>query len=102
MTASSFAANALLRPAGSILATIPSSTAATALSSYAAVAADGPAADHVLAFDRGGSITVVTRLPLGLEARGGWGETVLLLPDGTRRVGDVLGDGPVALLVKED
>ncbi|WP_027861018.1 malto-oligosyltrehalose synthase [Marmoricola sp. URHB0036] len=70
--------------------------------SYAAVAADGAAADHVLAFDRGGAITVVTRLPLGLEARGGWGETVLLLPDGTRRVTDVLGNGAVALLVKED
>ena len=28
------------------------------------------AADHVLAFDRGGAVTVVTRLPLGLEAQG--------------------------------
>ena len=30
--------------------------------------ADGPAAEHVLAFDRGGAVTVVTRLPLGLAA----------------------------------
>ena len=50
--------------------------------SYDAVPAEGPAADHVLAFDRGGAITVVTRLPLGLEARGGWGDTVLRLPPG--------------------
>ncbi len=30
---------------------------------YAPVPASGPAADHVLAFDRGGAITVATRLP---------------------------------------
>ena len=36
----------------------------------------GEAADHVLAFDRGGAITVATRLPVGLAARGGWGDTV--------------------------
>ena len=35
----------------------------------------GAAADHVLAFDRGGAVTVVTRLPVGLAARGGWGDT---------------------------
>ena len=64
--------------------------------SYDAVPAEGPAADHVLAFDRGGAITVVTRLPLGLEAKGGWGDTVLRLPDGrdvcrrrTRSLSDV-------------
>ena len=34
---------------------------------YAAVPASGPAADHVLAFDRGGAVTVVTRLPVGLR-----------------------------------
>ena len=87
--------------------------------SYDAVPAEGPAADHVLAFDRGGAITVVTRLPLGLEARGGWGETVLRLPEGgwmdvvsrrslrslldhrELRLADLLGDAPVALLVRE-
>ena len=55
--------------------------------SYDAVTVEGPAADHVLAFDRGGAVTVVTRLPIGLEATGGWGETVLRLPDriGPRR-----------------
>ena len=79
--------------------------------SYAAVPATGPAADHVLAFDRGGAVTVVTRLPVGLDERGGWADTVLSL-DGTwrdvltgrvvtARLDDVLGDLPVALLVKE-
>ena len=38
-------------------------------------AASGEAAAHVLAFDRGGAVTVATRLPLGLVARGGWGDT---------------------------
>jgi len=68
--------------------------------SYTPVAAEGPAANHVLAFDRGGAVTVVTRLPVGLSARGGWGDTVLRLPDGASAVADVLADGPVALLVR--
>jgi (1->4)-alpha-D-glucan 1-alpha-D-glucosylmutase len=68
---------------------------------YTPVPAEGPAAEHVLAFDRGGAVTVVTRLPLGLQERGGWGETVLSLPGGPRRVADVLGDAPVALLVED-
>ncbi len=70
--------------------------------SYTPLAADGPAAEHVLAFDRGGAVTVVTRLPLGLAARGGWGETTLALPDGTARpVAELLGDAPVALLAPD-
>ncbi len=86
-------------------------------SGYRALEAQGSAADHVLAFDRGGAITVVTRLPVGLAARGGWGETTLELPAGTWRnltaggehafsdqvrIADLLPDLPVALLVKED
>ena len=67
--------------------------------SYDAVTVEGPAADHVLAFDRGGAVTVVTRLPLGLEAKGGWGETILRLPTGTARVADVLADRSAALVV---
>src|SRR5262249_26998146 len=40
---------------------------------YAAVRATGPAAGHVIAFQRGGhAITVATRLPAGLRRRGGW------------------------------
>ena len=79
--------------------------------SYAAVPAAGPAADHVLAFDRGGAVTVVTRLPVGLEERGGWGDTVLALEGTwrdaltgrvvTSRLDDVLRDLPVALLVED-
>ena len=79
--------------------------------SYAAVSASGPAAEHVLAFDRGGAVTVVTRLPVGLDERGGWGDTLLSLEGAwrdvltgrvvTSRLDDVLRDLPVALLVKD-
>ena len=83
---------------------------------YDALTAEGDAAEHVLAFDRGGAVTVVTRLPVGLAARGGWGETVLRLPagrwtetigraadrSGTVRLADLLADLPVALLTRED
>jgi (1->4)-alpha-D-glucan 1-alpha-D-glucosylmutase len=68
--------------------------------SYTPVPAEGPAADHVLAFDRGGAVTVVTRLPVGLSALGGWGDTMLRLPDGPTAVADVLAGEPVALLVR--
>ncbi len=40
----------------------------------------GPAAQHAIGFDRGGIQTVATRLPVGLEALGGWQDTVLLRP----------------------
>ncbi|MBC7725231.1 MAG: malto-oligosyltrehalose synthase [Burkholderiaceae bacterium] len=53
---------------------------------YAPVAATGPSADHVIAFDRGGAVTVATRLPVTLA--GDWAHTVLLLPG--RPVTDVL------------
>ena len=80
--------------------------------SYAPVRATGPAAGHVLAFDRGGAITVATRLPVGLARAGGWGDTRLELPEGswhdlltgTRTDGglaDLLAVHPVALLVKD-
>ncbi len=80
---------------------------------YDPLGATGAAAGHLLAFDRGGAITVVTRLPLGLERGGGWRDTRLELPPGEWRdlltdrpasseVGVLLGDLPVALLVRED
>lgn len=83
---------------------------------YAAVPVTGEAAGHALAFDRGGAVTVVTRLPVGLARQGGWGETVLDLAagrwtevvtgrpvdGGTVRLADLLDPLPVALLVKED
>ncbi|MGI9155861.1 MAG: malto-oligosyltrehalose synthase [Marmoricola sp.] len=82
--------------------------------SYDAIEADGPAAKHVLAFDRGGAIAVATRLPLALAAGGGWGVTTLSLPDGrwtdvvsglevsTDRplLANLLATHPVALLVR--
>jgi (1->4)-alpha-D-glucan 1-alpha-D-glucosylmutase len=83
---------------------------------YQPVRADGPAADHVIAFDRGGAVTVATRLPVGLAARG-WGDTALHLPNGAWRdlltgerfVSDAAGVAaetllarlPVALLVRD-
>jgi (1->4)-alpha-D-glucan 1-alpha-D-glucosylmutase len=78
----------------------------------------------VVAFARGGSdtggpaVTVATRLPAGLRARGGWSDTVLPLASPARGwvdvltgavfggdsllLGDVTGTLPVALLVPED
>ena len=81
--------------------------------SYAPVPASGSAAGHVLAFDRGGAITVATRLPVGLAAAGGWGDTRLELPAGRwhdvltgtatdGRLAELLAVHPVALLVRED
>jgi maltooligosyltrehalose synthase len=83
---------------------------------YTPLAADGPAAEHVVAFMRGEhAVTVVTRLPAGLRRRGGWTDTVLPLPDlhwrdvltGTRHAGlrpllsEVTWRLPVALLIPE-
>ncbi len=85
---------------------------------YTPLVALGSAADHVLAFDRGGAVTVATRLPIGLVGRGGWGDTTISLPEGRWsnvlgggldtfdhrevRLADLMADLPVALLVKED
>jgi (1->4)-alpha-D-glucan 1-alpha-D-glucosylmutase len=93
---------------------------------YQLLAASGPEADHVLAFDRGGAVTVATRLPIGLARRGGFTDTGLQLPHGewrdaltgssfrvadrgsggvisggAARVADVLSRYPVALLLAE-
>lgn len=40
----------------------------------------GAAAQHAIGFDRGGAQVIATRLPVGLEAQGGWHNTVLLRP----------------------
>ena len=67
---------------------------------YVPLRAEGEAARHVVAFDRGGAVTVATRLPYGLARRGGWGGTTLRLPDGSAyRVAELLGDAPAAVLV---
>ncbi len=85
---------------------------------YRPLAASGPAADHLIAFSRGGAITVVTRLPVGLAASGGWRDTTVSLPEGRWRdvisgrlvavdrqrqvpVAHLLERYPVALLVRE-
>ncbi|HEY6745795.1 MAG TPA: malto-oligosyltrehalose synthase [Mycobacteriales bacterium] len=77
--------------------------------SYEPLRASGPAADHAVAYDRGGAITVGTRLPVGLAAAGGWGVTTLTLPavtdvltgrsyEGEVRPAELLARYPVALL----
>lgn len=55
---------------------------------YTPIGADGPAADHVVAFSRGGVTTVATRLSLRLAEHGGWKSTTVTLPEG--RLVDVL------------
>jgi (1->4)-alpha-D-glucan 1-alpha-D-glucosylmutase len=80
----------------------------------------GEAADHVVAFSRGGCITLATRWPLGLADEGGWGDTAVVLPrqavvdlltgrrfggaftDGTTRLAEIFEHHPVALLVPEE
>jgi (1->4)-alpha-D-glucan 1-alpha-D-glucosylmutase len=84
-------------------------------SGYTPLLVDGPAQDHLVAFDRGGAIVLATRLPVGLQALGGWKETQLVLPQGRYRdslterefsgdvsVAEVLSTNPVALLLRED
>jgi (1->4)-alpha-D-glucan 1-alpha-D-glucosylmutase len=80
---------------------------------YSPVSVEGPAAEHAVAFDRGGVVAVATRLPVRLAFRGGWGESKLALAPGrwtdaltgrtwqARRVplSEVLSAYPVALLV---
>ncbi|MGI9002516.1 MAG: malto-oligosyltrehalose synthase [Pseudonocardia sp.] len=95
---------------------------------YRALPAEGFAARHAVAFARGASmsgpgrtvspalVAVATRLPVGLAASGGWGDTVLPLPGGatdwcdmitgepvsgaTPRLATLLHRYPVALLVR--
>ncbi|GIT81446.1 malto-oligosyltrehalose synthase [Leifsonia sp. LS1] len=82
--------------------------------SYRGLTADGPAAGHLVAFDRGGAVTLATRLPYGLAAAGGWGDTTVDLGgsggmlrdalsgrehEGHARLADVFAQYPVALLV---
>jgi (1->4)-alpha-D-glucan 1-alpha-D-glucosylmutase len=81
---------------------------------YAPLLVGGPKREHLVAFDRGGGITLATRLPAGLSATGGWGDASLTLPPGRYRdaftgsrhsgelsVADALSQYPVALLLAE-
>jgi (1->4)-alpha-D-glucan 1-alpha-D-glucosylmutase len=81
---------------------------------YRPVPAQGPAAEHALAFARGDRLVAVcTRLPIGLVSAGGWRDTVLPLPAGewtdviTGRptsdaplLSELLSQYPVALVVR--
>ncbi|WP_203568633.1 malto-oligosyltrehalose synthase [Aestuariimicrobium ganziense] len=82
-----------------------------AFTAYTPLLAAGSASDHLFGFDRGGAVTLATRLPVGLAARGGWGDTSVLLPrpcvdvltgrefSGRVYVAQVLDELPVALLL---
>lgn len=86
------------------------------LTRYTPLTVVGEASAHAVAFDRGGAVAVATRLPVGLERRGGWGDTLLLTParrctdvftgrrfDGSEmRVAELLDVYPVALLAAEE
>lgn len=82
---------------------------------YTPIVLNGQRQEHLVAFDRGGAITLATRLPAGLSAGGGWGDTLLLLPPGRYRdvftgssyadqllVADALKEYPTALLLREN
>lgn len=86
---------------------------------YTPVAATGAASGHLIAFDRGagtpGAVTLATRLPRGLEQRGGWQDTAIRLDaamtdqlsgrsfgPGSVDVAEILRDYPVALLAPAD
>jgi (1->4)-alpha-D-glucan 1-alpha-D-glucosylmutase len=78
---------------------------------YRPLRAEGPAAGHVLAFQRSDIITVATRLPVTLAGKG-WQDTVLPLPRGpewtdvltgrpaTENLASLLDRYPVALLTR--
>jgi (1->4)-alpha-D-glucan 1-alpha-D-glucosylmutase len=82
---------------------------------YAPLSVVGAAAGHAIAFDRGGAVTIATRLPIGLERLGGWHDTIVVLPHrsvvdaitGARYSGgelplaQALHRYPVALLLEE-
>lgn len=83
-----------------------------AFTSYEPIVVEGPLSEHLVAFDRGGVVTLSTRLPRSLAAAGGWREASLELDGvwtnvltgdtvvGQFRVADVLAALPVALLVQ--
>jgi len=84
-------------------------------SGYTPMVVNGQRQEHLVAFDRGGAITLATRLPAGLSAAGGWDGTLLLLPPGQYRdvftgsryadqllVADALKEYPAALLLSEN
>ena len=83
---------------------------------YAPLPCVGASARHAIAFDRGGAVTIGTRLPVGLEAVGGWRDTLVVLPHrpvidvitgvqydgGELALAEVLRRYPVALLLEQE
>jgi (1->4)-alpha-D-glucan 1-alpha-D-glucosylmutase len=78
---------------------------------YRAIEASDPARHHLIGFDRGGVITLATRLPVELDAAGGWADTTVKITSphtdvltgrrwrGIVAVKDLLTPYPIALLV---
>lgn len=84
------------------------------LTDYRPLYAAGPAAQHLIGFDRGPLVAIATRLPIGLSAGGDWGDTTIELPDGEWTdlfsrsghagrvpIGTLLDGLPVALLRRD-
>jgi (1->4)-alpha-D-glucan 1-alpha-D-glucosylmutase len=82
---------------------------------YTPLVVDGPAQDYLVGYDRGGAITLATRLPVGVAAAGGWVDSVITLPPGSYRdaltgrvfrgdlvLAEVFSEYPVALLLTEE
>ncbi|KHL05015.1 malto-oligosyltrehalose synthase [Sinomonas humi] len=84
---------------------------------YVPLEANGPAAEHAVGFRRGarGVVALATRLPAGLERRGGWDDTYVVLPWPSRNaftgavyeagqlpLAEAFAELPVALLVPEE
>jgi (1->4)-alpha-D-glucan 1-alpha-D-glucosylmutase len=79
---------------------------------YEPIVVTGAAVEHAVAYDRGGALTVATRLPLTLERNGGWRDTTVDLGAGATDVlcgvtyrgqtalAELLARLPVALLVR--
>ena len=76
-----------------------------AFTGYAELPVRGAAAEHAIAFDRGGVVLIGTRLPIGLAEGGGWHDTRVLLPEGEwidQLSGrELSGESPVAALLAE-
>jgi (1->4)-alpha-D-glucan 1-alpha-D-glucosylmutase len=80
---------------------------------YTPLEAHGSQADHLVTFDRGGAVSLATRLPVRLARSGGWGSTELELPvaatdaltgavySGRTAVAELLATYPVALLLPD-
>jgi len=80
---------------------------------YAPLEALGESARHAVVFDRGGAVTVATRLPVSLAREGGWRDTTITVPGrphvdvitgrefegGSVALAELLSTYPVALLV---